>query len=238
VSGQPDVHRSRAGFAAVDDQAREVYRDYSVGESYERDRFSSLVGRYRFWHERKAVEHLLERVELDARILDCPCGTGRWWPILKQRNATIVAGDVSPGMRDHARQRAAADGYDIEIVEADAESLPFEDDSFDWVFSFALTKHLSRPMQYAILTEYARVARRGVLCSFGLLNHFTYEVWRQRHRRRLNAGTVQSIPLVVEELDWMASCAGLQLVERRRCTTPVGVEYVCLFQHRTVPQST
>jgi ubiquinone/menaquinone biosynthesis C-methylase UbiE len=235
LSGQMDEQRPELGHTAVDERARKAYRDYSIGERYERSRFSSPVGRYRLWHERRAVAHLLERVEIGARILDCPCGIGRWWPMLDQRGATVVGGDVSPGMCDHARQRADSEQLDIEVIEADAEALPFEDNNFDWVFCFALTKHLSRPTQYAVLAEFARVARQGVLCSFGLVNHFTYEIWRRRHRRSERAGTVQALPLLIEELEWMATCAGLQLLERRRCTTPIGVEYVCLFEQRTLP---
>ena len=46
-----------------------------------------------------------------------------------------MASDLSPGMVERGRARAAAEGYDIEWLEADAEELPFEDERFDCVGS-------------------------------------------------------------------------------------------------------
>ena len=52
-----------------------------------------------------------------------------------QEGASVVASDISPGMVERGRARAAAEGYDIEWLEADAEELPFEDERFDCVGS-------------------------------------------------------------------------------------------------------
>jgi ubiquinone/menaquinone biosynthesis C-methylase UbiE len=202
--------------------AKEDYQDFRVGETYEELRFSSRLGRYTRRREQAAVSSLLQRVPSDSKILDCPCGTGRWWPVLAQRARSITAVDISKGMLDHARRRASASSPEVEVLEADAELLPFEDKSFDLTFSFALTKHLPVPVQYRVLSEFARVSRWGVICTFGLLGHVSYEVWR---RRRLEG----SFPVFPEELGWMAGNAGLTVIERRRCTTPVGTEHVVLM---------
>jgi ubiquinone/menaquinone biosynthesis C-methylase UbiE len=143
------------------------------------------------------------------------------------KSRKIVGVDVSPQMLRVARQRAGSLHPTIEVVltEGDAEELPLDDGSVDYVFSHALTKHLPRPLQYRVLGEFARVAREGVICSFGVFNHFSYEVWRRRNLR-------ESYPVLPEELHWMAEEAGLHVVTRRRCTTPVGVENSVLLQKR------
>lgn len=210
----------------------DAYRDYAAGETYSKIRYSSVMGRYRLSQERRVIAWAVSRVEPGAAILDCPCGTGRIWWQLERQQAQVSGCDVSPGMLRHARERSEGGGGRIPVVEADAVSLPFDDASFDWIFSFALTKHLDRPTQYKVLAEFGRVARVGVICTFGLLNHLTYEVWRRRHARWLASGIAESIPLVREELNWMGDAAGLRLEDSRRCTTPIGVEHLCVLRCR------
>jgi len=66
-------------------------------------------------------------------ILDLGCGTGYCLPVLEQRyaSASITGGDLSQGMLDYAQ--AAYPKFQYKI--ADAESLPFEHESFDLIFS-------------------------------------------------------------------------------------------------------
>lgn len=210
----------------------DAYRDYTAGQTYERLRYTSVMGRYRLMQERRAITWAVNRIERGATVLDCPCGTGRIWWQLERQGLRVTAGDSSPGMIKHAQERSAQRGGAVSVVEVDALSLPFADSGFDWVFSFALSKHLDRPAQYKLLAEFGRVARVGVICTFGLLNHVTYEVWRRRHAVWLANGVAESVPLVREELEWMGEAAGLELEECRRCTTPIGVEHLCVLRSR------
>lgn len=67
-----------------------------------------------------------------GRVLEVAIGTG---VDLRHLGAeTVVTGiDLSPAMLDVARQQAAALGREVELVEGDAERLPFADASFDTV---------------------------------------------------------------------------------------------------------
>ncbi|HEY2636355.1 MAG TPA: class I SAM-dependent methyltransferase, partial [Solirubrobacteraceae bacterium] len=105
------------------------------------------------------------------------------------------------------------------------ESLPFPDGAFDVVFSFALTKHLPVALQSRVLAEFARVSRRGVISTFGVLDAISRPVWRRR-------GLVESFPVEREELARMAAGAGLRIEEMRKCTTPIGTERVVRFALR------
>ena len=203
--------------------AREAYQSYEVAEDYERDRFSSLLGRYRYRREHKAVIDLVDRLPEGVTFADCPCGIGRWWPVLARRANKIIAMDISAGMLKYAGEQAVDFPLDVEVREGDAERLPLEDGSVDYTFSFALTKHLPLPVQFNVLAEFARVARQGVVSTFSVMSHLTYEIWRHRN-------IFESFTILPEQLEWMAAEAGLRIEKMNKCTTPIGVERVVLFK--------
>jgi ubiquinone/menaquinone biosynthesis C-methylase UbiE len=205
--------------------ASSAYADYRQAVEYERIRFGGYLGRYRYRREQRAVRQLVEALPRDISVLDCPCGTGRWWDVLSRRASRIIAVDISDGMLRYARERARDHALEIEVTKAAAEALPLPDESVDVSFSHALTKHLPVPVQYQVLRELARVASTSVICSFGVFSHITYELWRRRRLR-------ESYPILREELGWMADFAGLEISQMRKCTTPFGVEHSVLFMKK------
>lgn len=63
-------------------------------------------------------------------ILEVGVGTGKnfaYYP----NNLNITALDISPKMLQQAARRAGELNVDVELVEGDAQALPFEDDSFE-----------------------------------------------------------------------------------------------------------
>jgi SAM-dependent methyltransferase len=75
------------------------------------------------------------RIGPGMRVLDVGAGTGNASIPAAQRGATVTASDLTPELLADGRRRAEADGLELEWVEADAENLPFEDESFDVVMS-------------------------------------------------------------------------------------------------------
>src|SRR4249920_2879357 len=69
------------------------------------------------------------------RVLDVAAGTGNASLPAAQRGARVTASDLTPELLEAGRLRADAEGVELEWVEADAEHLPFEDESFDVVMS-------------------------------------------------------------------------------------------------------
>jgi len=93
------------------------------------------------------------------QLLDVATGTGNVSVPAAQAGAQVTALDLTPKLLEQQRARAAAAGVEIELVEGDAEELPFGDASFDRVTScFGV---MFAPRQPLAAGELARVARPG-----------------------------------------------------------------------------
>ena len=202
--------------------ARAAYQGEAAGAGYMLEEAGGPLTHYRRAAERRAIHALTAEIPACARILDCPTGNGRWLPALAERSPAVTGIDLSTGMLRHARERGEGCGIAGGFVCGEVERLPFPDGSFDFIFSFALTKHLPWPVQYRALAEFGRVAAQGVICSFSLLGPVGYAVWR---RRRI----AESYPVFREQLAAMAGEAGLQIGRTLRCATPIGVEHLVRF---------
>jgi SAM-dependent methyltransferase len=98
-------------------------------------------------------------VSAGQEVLDVAAGDGNFALACAQEGASVVASDISPGMVERGRARSAAEGYDVEWFEADAEELPFEDERFDCVGSVFGAMIAPRPERVA--SEMIRVVRPG-----------------------------------------------------------------------------
>ncbi|WP_226013547.1 class I SAM-dependent methyltransferase [Halomicrobium salinisoli] len=90
----------------------------------------------------------------DDRILVLGCGTGRALEHLPA-GASITAIDVSEAMVRRTRSRAESLGLDVDVRVGDAQSLPFEDGSFDVILLHLIVSVVPEPK--ALVAEAARV---------------------------------------------------------------------------------
>jgi len=105
-------------------------------------------------------------IEPGMRVLDVAAGTGNASIPAAQSGASVTASDLTPALLEAGRSRPEAEGLDLEWVEADAENLPFEDESFDVVMSSIGV--MFAPHHQAAADELVRVCRAGG--TLGLLS--------------------------------------------------------------------
>jgi ubiquinone/menaquinone biosynthesis C-methylase UbiE len=176
-----------------------------------------LLGDYRnFWWNKEFLDLMAGRLEMERyrRLLDVGCGLCHWSRLLVEylaKPAEIFGVDNN---KQWTKGNAAAEAYfnlhqaSLELVDADAQSLPFEDGSFDIVTCQTLLIHLKDPA--LALREMKRVLRPGgmILCaepnnrvqalvksSFSandsideILDHVKYALICERGRKKLGLG--------------------------------------------------
>jgi SAM-dependent methyltransferase len=145
-------------------KAFEAERWGAKAESY--DRVTGQV-------TRRLVDPLLEAAAVAAgtRMLDVATGPGHLAAAAAERGAVATGVDIAPGML----AIAAARHPHVEFVCADAESLPFPDDTYDAVVGAFVLNHLPRPE--AAVAEIARVLVPG--------GRTALSVWERPPRSRL-----------------------------------------------------
>jgi SAM-dependent methyltransferase len=105
--------------------------------------------------------HLVDRVGVSSGeyVLDVATGTGNVALVAAQAGADVVGLDLTPELFDAARRRADEAGVAIEWLEGDAESLPFDDATFDVIFSALGVQFV--PRHQVTAEELVRVCKDG-----------------------------------------------------------------------------
>jgi SAM-dependent methyltransferase len=80
-----------------------------------------------------------------SRLLDVACGSGQLALIAARDGLEVTGVDIAPNLVRRARDRARAEGLNARFEEVDAEDLPFEDASFDFVTSLIGAMFAPRP---------------------------------------------------------------------------------------------
>src|SRR5215470_1614040 len=133
---------------------------YTVGHR------ESALKYLRFRTAERSCAFFRQHIRSTSRILDCGCGPGsitvglaQWAP-----DGQTVGIDIGAAQLDGARALARDLGVtNVTFRQGDIFDLPFEDDSFDVVFSQTVLYHIPNPDK--ALSEIKRVLRRGGLAA-------------------------------------------------------------------------
>lgn len=93
------------------------------------------------------------------KVLDLACGSGTAALVAARRYCEVTGIDYVPELITRARKRAEASGLPSEFLVADAQDLPFPDDSFDVILSVYGVQFA--PDQEKAAAEMVRVCKPG-----------------------------------------------------------------------------
>ena len=122
------------------------------------------------------LHHLLRLVPFDGmkgrKVLDVGCGAGVDLLRFARGGAIATGVDISPGAIALARSNASHQGLDVELGVADAEQLPFGDDTFDLVFAHGVIQYSSDTER--VVDECRRVLKPGGEAIFQAYNRHSW----------------------------------------------------------------
>lgn len=110
---------------------------------------------------REAFFHLVD-VEKPESILDVGCGKGRDWKFINERNVRYVGVDPYKVNIEWARHRYPKGDFRLGFM----QKLPFESDSFDWIWMMGVLKYIPKNQLATGFMECMRIAKKKVFfCS-------------------------------------------------------------------------
>jgi ubiquinone/menaquinone biosynthesis C-methylase UbiE len=150
----------------------------------------TLAAEYDKWHEKvfesdpehadesspwyQIVLEFLPSLE-NKRILEIGCGRGGFSRLLGTRGALVCGADFSASAVDIAKKRQKRGSSYLNAVtyiQADAQNMPFDGDSFDFVVSCETIEHIPDPR--AAVREMYRVCRPGGLLYLTTPNYLNF----------------------------------------------------------------
>ncbi len=118
-----------------------------------------LVQQAEHWRHRLITDGT--ELEPGTRLLEVGTGVGAVLAVLGQEfpDLELTGVDIEPKQLDYARGHLERAGVEATLVEADALTLPFEDESFGHVWMMWFLEHVADPV--AVLREARRVLVPG-----------------------------------------------------------------------------
>lgn len=125
---------------------------------------------------------ILDGVPTGGRVLEIGAGIGRLLVPLEDRFDELVGVDIAPGMIDLSHDYLVGHPK-VKVLVNDGASLPFEDKSFDVVFSYITFQHIpDRAIVERYIADAHRVLKPGGTFRFQVVKL----TWPQRVRRPLH----------------------------------------------------
>ena len=159
TSGERTTSEGHATSGYYRDEFGQIARFYDFGI---RTLFKWIGGEAAFRHG------IIEAAELSEghRVLDVSCGTGTLADMMAGRvgpGGRVMGIDLSEEMLKVARRKATSDNLDF--IRANAEDLPFEDDSLDRATISLAVHEMNREGRLNVLSEMHRVLAPGGLAA-------------------------------------------------------------------------
>ena len=147
-------------------KAKIAYQKIGVAKQYDKKRFSNVFGQLVDKLEKNAILELMEKpISKNAVVIDTPCGTGRMTELLAKRGRYVVGADISKSMLLSAKERLKQNKC-FDLVQCDAENLPFKDGSAEFTLSVRLMGHVPPSIRKQIMLEFCRITKGRMVIAF------------------------------------------------------------------------
>ncbi|MGB1090680.1 MAG: bifunctional demethylmenaquinone methyltransferase/2-methoxy-6-polyprenyl-1,4-benzoquinol methylase UbiE [Oceanobacter sp.] len=169
MSDQKTTHFGYKTVATEEKQAMVADVFHSVAAKYDLMNDLMSMGIHRLW---KRVTIELSAVRAGNSVLDLAGGTGdltRQFSRLVGKDGKVVLADINSSMLNVGRDRLTDQGYvgNIEYVQANAEALPFEDNSFDVItIAFGLRNVTDKDAALRSMTRVLKPGGRLLVLEF------------------------------------------------------------------------
>ena len=149
-------------------QARTAYTKEQA-DIYDIKRFSTAGGIRIHETELEILRSALNYIPINSNILEVGCGTGRFIIETSSMGYQVNGLDASPSMLEKLKEKTEGLGKVINLRVGDADNLPYDDQSYDFVYSIrVLNQTESSHYALKVISEMLRVTKPGgfVLVEF------------------------------------------------------------------------
>ena len=111
----------------------------------------------------------------DKKILDCGAG-GSLPPLILfcEQGFQTWGIDISEKNLQEAQGFCSQIGSRINLQKGDMREIPFEDETFDFIYENYSMCHLTKPDTFKAVSEMRRVLKKGGLCMLGVMSERTW----------------------------------------------------------------
>lgn len=184
--------------------------------SYYEKHHAGLGRRISTWRETAMMRTALKRAGNPATVLDIPCGTGRFWPLLcEDTGRKIFAADLNqPMLHTGLEHRDLAIVDRVKGFVGSAFAIPFRDNAVEAIVSIRLLHHFSdRADRLNILKEMARVTSRTVIVTLWIDGNWKARRLVKRNQRESARRSRDRFVVSRGEIESEFRQAGLSVVD-------------------------
>lgn len=183
----PNNKTTHFGFETVleDEKVQKVAEVFhSVAQKYDVMNDVMSCGMHRLW-KRFTIDK--SSVRRGDHVLDLAGGTGdlaKAWAAIVGQEGRVILSDINPSMLNVARDRFLDEGIvgNVEFVEANAESLPFPDESVDVVsIAFGLRNVTNKDKALAEMYRVLKPNGRALILEFSKPTSAELSKWYDRY---------------------------------------------------------
>ncbi len=159
--------------------------DKQHAQYYQKKHHQGLSRKISNWREIQVARKALILAGQPELVLDLPCGAGRFWPMLKEKQSrTVIAADNSAAMITVAEEANPWHrAQKISCIQTSVFDIDLPDASVDSILCMRLIHHIGKKKdRRAMLKELHRVTKDTVIISMWVDGN--YKAWRRRQQQK------------------------------------------------------